>query len=204
LDILINNAGVMACPFSKTQDGFEIQMGTNHLWYFTLTGLLMPLMRKIKGSRIVVTSSIAHRQWDINFEDINWEKREYVTNKAYWDSKLANLYFAYEWARKFKDSSNAPIFTAAHPGWTSTELERHSFIFKVLNPFFSQDVASGVLPNLRAAVDWHAKPGDYFGPSGWWEVKGSPVIVKSNEMSHNLDNAKQLWDLSEKMIGVTY
>jgi NAD(P)-dependent dehydrogenase (short-subunit alcohol dehydrogenase family) len=96
LDILINNAGVMACPFSKTQDGFEIQMGTNHLGHFALTGLLMPLLRKTKKSRIVATSSIAHKQGDIDFEDINWEKRDYVTGKAYGDSKLANLYFVYE------------------------------------------------------------------------------------------------------------
>lgn len=204
LDILINNAGVMACPFSKTSDDFEIQMGTNHLGHFALTGLLMPLLNKTKASRIVATSSIAHRQGNIDFEDINWGKRKYVTNKAYGDSKLANLYFAYELARKLKDAPDAPTVTAAHPGWTSTDLQRHSLMFRILNPIFSQNVDNGVLPTLRAAIDEHAKPSNYFGPSGFMEAKGSPVIVKSNEMSHNKTNAKRLWELSEKMTGIKY
>jgi NAD(P)-dependent dehydrogenase (short-subunit alcohol dehydrogenase family) len=96
LDILINNAGVMMCPYSKTKDGFEIQMGTNHLGHFALTGLLLPLLKSTPGSRIVATSSIAHKTGNINFEDLNWESRKYNTNKAYSDSKLANLYFMYE------------------------------------------------------------------------------------------------------------
>jgi NAD(P)-dependent dehydrogenase (short-subunit alcohol dehydrogenase family) len=204
LDILINNAGVMTCPFSKTEDGFEIQMGTNHLGHFALTGLLMPLLKNTKGARIVATSSIAHRQGNIDFEDINWEKRTYSKMKAYGDSKLANLYFAYELARRLKDDANAPIVTAAHPGWTGTELQRHNFIFRILNPIFSQNVANGVLPTLRAATDENAKSGDYFGPSGFQEIKGSPIVVKSNKMSYNEANAKRLWDLSEKMTGIKF
>jgi NAD(P)-dependent dehydrogenase (short-subunit alcohol dehydrogenase family) len=204
LDILINNAGVMACPFSKTEDGFEIQMGTNHLGHFALTGLLMPLLKKTKASRIVATSSIAHRQGSISFEDINWGDRQYSTGKAYGDSKLANLYFAYELARKLENDPSAPIVTAAHPGWTSTDLQRHSLVFRVLNPFFSQNVENGTLPTLRAAVDEEAKSGDYFGPSGFMEMKGSPIVVKSNEMSHNEANAKRLWELSEEMTGVHF
>jgi NAD(P)-dependent dehydrogenase (short-subunit alcohol dehydrogenase family) len=204
LDLLINNAGVMGCPYSKTEDDFEIQMGTNHLGHFALTGLLMPLLLKTKASRIVATSSIAHRDGNIDFEDINWEKREYITNKAYGDSKLANLYFTYELARKLKKDPNAPMVTAAHPGWTSTELQRHSLMFRLLNPMFSQNVANGVLPTLRAATDEQAKSGDYFGPSGFLEMKGSPIVVKSNPMSHNEANAKQLWTLSEKLTGIQY
>ena len=204
LDILINNAGVMACPFSKTEDGLEIQMGVNHLGHFALTGHLMPLLKKTKASRIVATSSIAHRQGDIDFDDINWETRKYVTGKAYGDSKLANLYFAYELARKLKGDSDAPMVTAAHPGWTSTDLQRHSLLFRVLNPIFSQTVEFGVLPTLRAAIDDNAQAGDFFGPSGFMEMKGSPVVVKSNEMSCNEANAKRLWDLSEKLTGIRY
>ncbi|MBL6964237.1 MAG: SDR family NAD(P)-dependent oxidoreductase [Bacteroidetes bacterium] len=204
LDILINNAGVMACPFSNTEDGFEIQMGVNHLGHFALTGYLMPLMKKTKGSRIVATSSIAHRQGNIDFDDINWEKRKYVTGKAYGDSKIANLYFAYELARKLKGSSNSPKITASHPGWTSTELQRHSLMFKKLNPLFSQKVEIGVLPTLRAAIDEDAQSGDYFGPSGFMEMKGHPVVVKSNELSKNEAHAKRLWNLSEEMTGVQY
>ncbi len=204
LDILINNAGVMACPFSKTEDGFEIQMGVNHLGHFALTGHLMPLLKQTKSSRIVATSSIAHKQGDINFEDINWESRDYATGKAYGDSKVANLYFAYELARKLENEPNAPLVTAAHPGWTSTELQRHSLMFRILNPIFSQTVQNGVLPTLRAAIDENAKAGDFFGPSGFMELKGAPKVVKSNKMSHDTTKAKQLWEMSEKMTGVTY
>ena len=204
LDILINNAGVMTCPFSKTEDGFEIQMGTNHLGHFALTGLLMPLLKSTKGSRIVATSSIAHRQGNIDFEDINWEKRKYNTTKAYGDSKIANLYFTYELARKLKDDPNAPIVTAAHPGWTSTELQRHNLMFRILNPLFSQNVVGGVLPTLRAATDENAKAGDYFGPSGFQELKGAPIVVKSNALSYNEANAKKLWEVSEKMTGIKF
>ena len=204
LDILINNAGVMACPFSKTEDGFEIQMGVNHLGHFALTGHLMPLLKKTKAARIVATSSVAHRQGDIDFEDINWAKRTYKTGKAYGDSKLANLYFAYELARKLKDNNNALTVTAAHPGWTTTDLQRHSLMFRMLNPIFSQNVENGVLPTLRAAIDEVAKPGDYYGPSGFMEAKGYPILVNSNKMSHHEVNAKRLWDLSEEMTGVRY
>jgi NAD(P)-dependent dehydrogenase (short-subunit alcohol dehydrogenase family) len=204
LDILINNAGVMACPFSKTKDNFEIQMGTNHLGHFALTGLLMPLLKMTKASRIVATSSIAHRQGNINFEDINWERRKYATGKAYADSKLANLYFCYELAKKLREDQNAPIVTAAHPGWTATDLQRHFLLFRILNPIIGQNAANGVLPTLRAALDESAKPGDYFGPSGFMEGKGAPIIVRSNEMSNNVVNAKRLWDLSEELTGVKY
>lgn len=204
VDILINNAGVMACPFSKTQDGFEIQMGTNHLGHFALTGLLMPLLQETKDSRIVATSSAAHRQGDINFEDINWEQRKYNSTKAYADSKLANLYFTYELAKKLKTDPNAPIVITAHPGWASTDLKRHSLMFKVLSPIFSQSVQNGVLPTLRAATDRHAQAGDYYGPSGFMEIKGSPTLVSSSKMSHNEANGKLLWALSEKMTGVKF
>ena len=204
LDILINNAGVMACPFSKTEDDFEIQMGVNHLGHFALTGLLMPILKKTKDARIVATSSIAHRQGKIDFEDINWEKRKYVTGKAYGDSKIANLYFAYELTRKLKGDENAPRVTAAHPGWTSTDLQRHSLMFRVLNPIFSQNVENGTLPTLRAAIDDNAQSGEYYGPGGFMEMKGAPVAVKSNDLSYNEGNAKLLWDLSEKMTGIKF
>lgn len=204
LDILINNAGVMACPFAKTEDDFEIQMGVNHLGHFALTGLLMPLLKTTKGSRIVATSSIAHKNGNINFDDLNWESRDYNTNKAYGDSKIANLYFAYELGRKLKGKSNAPLVTAAHPGWTSTELQRHSSLFSFLNPIFSQKVDQGVLPTLRAAIDPEAKAGTFYGPSGFMEMKGNPVVVTSNKLSHNEENAKRLWEASEKLTGIAY
>ncbi len=204
LDILINNAGVMMCPFSTTEDGFEIQMGTNHLGHFALTGLLMPLLKQTEGSRIVATSSIAHRPGKIDFADINWEKRKYKTTQAYGDSKLANLYFTYELARKFKDDPNAPLVTAAHPGYTRTDLQRHSLFWRIMNPIMGQGVEQGVLPTLRAATDPDANPGDFYGPSGFQELKGAPIVVKSNERSYNEANAKRLWEVSETMTGIHF
>lgn len=204
LDILINNAGVMMSPFAKTKDGFELQMGTNHFGHFALTGHLMPLLKKTDNSRIVVTSSIAHKTGNINFEDINWESRKYNTNKAYSDSKLANLYFMYELVNRLKSDKNAPMVTCAHPGWTKTELDRHSGVAAFIGNIIAQKVDKGTLPTLRAAIDPQAKTGDYFGPKGFMEMRGYPVIVPSNKMSHNQENAKKLWDISEALTGVQY
>ena len=204
LDILINNAGVMMCPYSTTEDGFEIQMGTNHLGTFALTGHLMPLLKKTRNSRVVVTSSIAHKQGNIDFSDLNWEKRDYKTSKAYGDSKIANLYFTYKLAEKLKEDPDAPTITVAHPGWTKTDLQRHSGVFQFLNNFFAQKVEVGVTPTLRAATDTEARSGDYFGPSGFAELNGYPIRVKSNALSHDTESANKLWDLSEELTGVHY
>lgn len=204
LDILINNAGIMICPYSKTQDGFEIQMGTNHLGPFALTIQLMPLLTKTPHSRIVNTSSMAHKSGNINFEDLNWTSRKYKTMQAYADSKLANLYFTYELVKKLKNHPNAPLVVSAHPGWTKTELDRHSGFAAFLGNVLAQKVEMGTLPTLRAAFDSEAKPGDYYGPSGFMEIKGDPIKVPSNAKSHEEASAKKLWDLSEKLTGLTF
>ena len=204
LDILINNAGVMMCPYSTTQDGFEIQMGTNHLGPFALTGLLMPLLIRTKNARIVSTSSVAHNQGDIDFTDINWEKRGYNTTKAYSDSKLANLYFSYELKRKLENTENSPKVITVHPGGTKTDLARHSGVFSVFMSLLFLPVEKGVLSTLRAATDLNAESGDFYGPGGFMQLRGFPELVQSNKMSHNLANAKQLWDLSEQLTGVKY
>ena len=204
LDILINNAGIMMCPYSKTKNGFETQMGTNHLGPFALTGLLMPLLMSTKNARIVSTSSVAHNQGDIDFTDINWEKRKYNTNKAYSDSKLANLYFSYELKRRLENVENPPLVVTAHPGGTKTDLARHSGIFSVFMSLLFLPVEKGVLSTLRAATDVNAKSGDYYGPGGFMQVRGFPELVQSSKMSHNLTNAKRLWDLSEQLTGVQY
>lgn len=205
LDILINNAGVMMTPYSKTKDGFEIQMGTNHLGHFALTGLLMPLLLNTKNARVVATSSIAHKQGDINFDDMNWESRDYSSSKAYSDSKLANLYFTSELVKKYKGNKNSPIFTTAHPGGTNTELGKHMNGFmRLLFKLITQKVEMGTLPTLRAATDLDAKSGDFFGPNKFYEMKGFPVIVQPNKMAKNEANAKRLWDVSEELTGVKY
>jgi NAD(P)-dependent dehydrogenase (short-subunit alcohol dehydrogenase family) len=204
LDVLINNAGIMACPFDKTKEGFEIQMGTNHFGHFALTGLLMPLLEKTKNARIVATSSIGHRMGDIDFEDINWEKRKYNSNKAYADSKLANLYFAYHLAEKLKAENKGIKVTAAHPGWTRTDLQKHSLMMRMLNPLFSQGPDQGVLPTLRAAFDENAQAGAYYRPSKFFEMHGTPVVVKSNARSLDKTAAKKLWDISESFTQIKY
>lgn len=159
LDVLINNAGVMMCPLSRTAEGFEMQFGTNHLGHFALTGQLLPLLGP--GSRVVVVSSLAHRRGRLDLEDLNWEKRSYDAYKAYFDSKLANLYFTYELAKKLE--TKGVRVTAAHPGWTATDLQKHTPTFKFLNRFFGQGPREGALPTLRAAFDDDAHNGDYFG-----------------------------------------
>jgi NAD(P)-dependent dehydrogenase (short-subunit alcohol dehydrogenase family) len=204
LDVLINNAGIMMCPLSRTVDGFEIQIGTNHLGHFALTGHLLPLLMQTRGSRVVVVSSFGHKLGKVDLKDLNWESRRYDKTRAYTASKLANLYFAYELERKLRDRENRPIVTAAHPGWTSTELQRHAGLMKFLNRFFAQGVEMGALPTLRAGFDELAQSGEYFGPSGFLEFQGYPVRVQSNRRSHKVEKARKLWELSEELTGIEY
>jgi NAD(P)-dependent dehydrogenase (short-subunit alcohol dehydrogenase family) len=204
LDLLINNAGVMIPPYSKTADGFELQMGTNHFGHFALTGLLMDLLLKTDNSRIVNISSAAHKYGRLDFEDLNWENRKYKAWNAYGDSKIASLYFTYELQRRLHKTGSRVLATAAHPGWTATNLQRHSGFFEFLNKFFAMNIEQGTLPTLRAAVDDEVKGGEFFGPDGWQERRGYPVKVKSNTLSQDSNTAKKLWDVSEELTGVKY
>ena len=204
LDLLVNNAGVMMCPYSKTEDGFEIQIGTNHLGHFALTGLLLPLLETTEGSRVVMVSSLAHTRGDPDLSDLSWEKRKYSPAQAYCDSKIANLLFAYELARRLDSAGKAVTVTAAHPGWTATDLQRHSAAFSFFNPLLGQGVPKGALPTLRAACDPAAKPGDFFGPTGLGGMRGYPAKVKSNAKSRDPKLAQDLWALSEQLTGVAF
>jgi NAD(P)-dependent dehydrogenase (short-subunit alcohol dehydrogenase family) len=204
LDLLINNAGVMVPPYSKTKDGFELQMGTNHLGHFLLTGLLLPLLMKSKGARIVTVSSSAHHLGNINFDDLNWERRSYSPWRAYGDSKIANLYFTYELQERLRNAGSAVLATAAHPGWSDTELQRHASVTEKLNKYFAQNPEMGALPTLRAAIDESAEGGEFYGPSGWLELKGFPKVTKSNTRSHNTDIRKKLWKVSEELTTVRF
>jgi NAD(P)-dependent dehydrogenase (short-subunit alcohol dehydrogenase family) len=202
LDILINNAGVMIPPYTKTANGFELQMGTNHFGHFALTAQLMPILKKTKNSRIVNVSSVAHNYGNLNFEDIHWEKRKYTGWRAYGDSKIANLYMMLEYQNRFSKDRSMPVFTAAHPGWTATELQRHSGFIGFLNHFFAMKIERGALPTLRAATDPAAVTGHYFGPDGFREMRGYPVKAKMNKLAKNSEIAKKLWDISEELTGV--
>lgn len=204
LDLLINNAGVMIPPYTKTIDGFELQFGTNHLGHFALTGQLLSLLINTRGSRIVNVSSAAHAMGNLDLDDLHWEKRSYAKWKAYGDSKLANLYFTYELDRQLKAHNLDSIVTASHPGWTATELQRTASFIAFLNGFFAQDITMGALPTLRAAIEPDLKGSEYFGPQGFMEIRGYPVKVKSNELSQDQAIAKKLWSVSEKLTKVKF
>ena len=204
LDLLINNAGVMIPPYQKTIDGFELQMGTNHLGHFALTCRLIDLLKNTPESRIVNVSSMAHKAGNINFDDLHWEKRKYKKWSAYGDSKIANLYFTFALQTRLEEENSHVIVTAAHPGWTATKLQRHSGIFSVLNPVFAQTIPMGALPTLYAATGPDVSGKDFFGPSGFMEIKGYPKKVVSNTRSKDSELAERLWKMSEELTGVTY
>lgn len=208
LHVLINNAGIML-PYKRqtTVQGFEIQFGTNHLGHFALTGLLLDLIKKTPHAVVAVQSSIMHKikGAKIQFEDLNWEK-SYNNWLAYAQSKLANLLFAYELNSRLKSSHINAIAVAAHPGYTATNLQRTSgFMMKEIgNHFIAQKVSMGALPILRAATEAGLRGGEYFGPKKFMELRGFPELVSSNNLSHNTEIAKKLWEVSEKLTGVIY
>ena len=204
LDLLINNAGVMVPPFSKTKDGFELQFGTNHLGHFALTAHLLDALTNTVGARIVNVTSSAHRMGKLNFDDLAWEKRSYRAGRAYSDSKLANLYFTFELDRKLKENNLDLLTTAAHPGLTTTELSRHGGLTGYLTRFFGQDVSMGALPVLRAATETELEGGEFFGPDDFLELGGYPVKIKPSKLSKDEKLAGKLWTVSEKLVGVKF
>jgi len=211
LDVLLNNAGIMTTPYFKTKDGFEGQVGTNHLGHFALTGLLLDLIQKTPNSRVVNVSSMAHKRGNMDFDNFLFENgKDYTPVKAYGKSKLANLLFTYELQRFFEANNINSISVVAHPGISKTNLARHlegKLYFKILYPLFllmTQNAAKGALPQIRASVDPEVIGGEYYGPSGFNEMKGSPVKVESNAASHNREDAQKLWEFSEKLTEVTF
>lgn len=205
LDLLINNAGVMVPPYGTTADGFELQFGVNHLGHFAFTGLLTGLLLSTAGSRVVTVASLAHRQGRINFADLNSAQR-YRRMAAYAQSKLANLLFTYEFQRRLAAAGAATAALAAHPGYARTSLARHlpGWINAASALAPSQDAAGGAQPLLRAATDPGARSGEYYGPSGRFELSGHPRRVSSSRRSHDGQAQRRLWQESERLTGVTY
>lgn len=203
LDLLINNAGVMMPPLGHTDDGFELQFGCNHLGHFALTGRLMDVLQATPDSRIVNVSSMAHRAGKMDFENLNAEK-SYEKMAAYGQSKLANLLFTFELQRRLESIGSSVSATAAHPGWTGTDLQRHTPLFRFLNSFFAQTPPMGALPTLRAAIDSEAKGGEYFGPRGFYEMRGYPKQVGTTQAAQSEVDARKLWQVSEGLTGVAY
>lgn len=204
LDLLILNAGVMVPPESKTAQGFELQFGVNHLGHFALTGALLPLVQATDGSRIVVVSSTAATRGAIDFDDLQFEKRGYQPWPAYGQSKLANQLFTLELQRRLKAAGSSVLVTAAHPGWTATDLQRTSPTAKFLNRFFAMDPPQGALPTLRAAVDPEVTGGEYYGPDGFMQMRGHPKRIEMVKRAYDDEVARWLWEVSEELTGVRY
>jgi NAD(P)-dependent dehydrogenase (short-subunit alcohol dehydrogenase family) len=209
VDLLVNNAGVMFAPRGRTADGFETQLGTNHLGHFALTGLLLPLLGP--GSRVVTVSSVAHRPGRVDLADLNWERRRYDRFRAYFQSKLANLLFAFELDRRLGRAGVPAESLAAHPGAVRSNLGHgyggplgrlQGLAITVAGPVLFQGPADGVLPQLRAATDPALPSGSYLGPGGPGERSGPPVVVRASDRALDEDLAAALWTRSVELTGV--
>jgi NAD(P)-dependent dehydrogenase (short-subunit alcohol dehydrogenase family) len=199
--VLVNNAGIMGVPYAETKDGFESQIGTNHLGHFALTNLLLPKIT----DRVVTVSSMMHLIGYISLKDLNWKSRPYLAWPAYGQSKLANLLFTYELQRRLAAKNAPTIAVAAHPGLSSTDLMRH--LPRIVTPFLpliAQSPARGALPTLLAATGPTVQGGQYYGPDGLGEWRGSPKLVQSSKQSHDADLQRRLWVVSEELTGVSY
>ncbi len=210
LDILLNNAGIMAMPYQLTEDGFESQFGTNHLAHFALTGRLFPLLLSTPGSRVVSVSSVAHLIGAIRFQDLAWE-RGYSKWRAYGMSKIANLMFTYELARRCDERGFGMVAAAGHPGYSSTNLELRPTAGNALkralvgfyNPLVAQPAEIGALPQLYAATAPGVRGGHYYGPR-FLQLRGSPKRVGSSKRSRDPEVLRRLWDVSQELTGVEF
>jgi NAD(P)-dependent dehydrogenase (short-subunit alcohol dehydrogenase family) len=204
VDVLINNAGLMAIPERRTVDGFEMQVGTNFLGHFALTGLLLDVVT----DRVVTLSSVAHRLGSIDLADLNWRRRRYQRWLAYGQSKLADLMFAYELEHRFVAAGSPLRSMAAHPGYSATNLQSRTesvqdAVMGVLNKVIAQGPEGGAQPTLYAATVPDLPGGTYVGPSGFQEISGPPVPVGSTVASHDRATQAALWDLAADLTGVT-
>jgi NAD(P)-dependent dehydrogenase (short-subunit alcohol dehydrogenase family) len=205
LDVLVNNAGVMAVPERRTADGFELQFGTNHLGHFALTNLLLPQIR----DRVVTVASTAHRAGKIDLDDLNWERRRYQRWPAYGQSKLANLLFTLELQRRLNLAGSDVRALAAHPGYAATNLQSRSesainqLVMAVGNRLIAQSDEMGALPTLYAATQ--DLPGaSYVGPDGFQEQRGHPTLVGRSARASDGETARGLWDRSEELTGARF
>ena len=205
LDVLIDNAGVMAVPEQRTKDGFEMQIGTNHLGHFALTNLLLPHVR----DRVTVVASAAHRMGAIRLDDLNWERGSYHRWRAYGQSKLANLLFMSELQRRLDAAASDVRVTGAHPGYAATNLQHRTenivqnTIMAAVNRVWAQSEEMGALPTLYAATA--DLPGDtYVGPDSLGEQRGHPKVVGRSGAARDEETAQRLWELSEELTGVAF
>ena len=209
LDLLVNNAGVMAPPRSQTADGFELQLGTNHLGHFALTGLLLERLKAAAAPRVVSLPSNGHRIGKINFDDLQSQRR-YRRWSAYGQSKLANLLFMRELDRRARAAGLPLVSVAAHPGYSATNLQfaapplADRIVMRVLNLLVAQSADAGALSPLYAATMPDLPGGSYVGPDGPGEWRGSPHLVGMSKRAQDPETARRLWEVSESLTGVRY
>jgi NAD(P)-dependent dehydrogenase (short-subunit alcohol dehydrogenase family) len=213
LHLLVNNAGVMAIPLRRTAEGFEMQLGTNHLGHFALTGLLLDRLLATPGARVVNVSSSMHRIGRIDFGDLQSERR-YGPWRAYGQSKLANLLFTLELQRRLERKGAALIAVASHPGYAATQLQETgprmrgatvmTMLVSIGNRLLAQSAAMGALPSLYAATAPDVRGGEYFGPDGMGEMRGHPRRVHASTRARDRETAARLWDVSAQLTGVGY
>lgn len=213
IHVLLNNAGVMAPPLQRTKDGFESQIGVNHLGHFALTGLLLPLLGQ-PGTRVVNVSSFVHNIGSIDLQDLNYETRSYSAWPAYGQSKLANLLFTSELERRAREAGAELISVAAHPGYAATNLQTNGPRFaqnpigrlgtKLTNMVMAQSAQAGAWPQLYAATAPGVSGNQFFGPDGFREMRGHPHPCGRSAAAQDAQTARGLWDLSEQLTGVAY
>ncbi len=209
LDILINNAGIMIPPYTKTADGFELQFGVNHLGHFALTGLLLPLLESTKGSRVVTVSSIANRGASIYFDNLDGSKG-FSTINYYRQSKYSNLLFGMELNNRLRKINSETISIVCHPGVSATNLfmrgsdKESGQILNFFVKIFAQPASKGALPSIFAATNDSLKGGEYIGPDGFMNMRGNPVISSEGSKRFDSEIATKLWKISEELTGVAY
>ncbi len=218
LDVLMNNAGIMAPPLRRTADDIELQFATNHLGHFALTGLLLPTLGRATAPRVVTTSSAMHRLGDNRWDDPGYERGDYNKWTAYGRSKLANLLFTRELGRRAAAAGSGLVAAAAHPGYAATHLQQTTArqsrgwllqratgaAMAIGGGLVAQSAEAGALPQLHAATMPDVVSGDYFGPGGPFEMRGSPKRVGMTAQARDDDAAATLWRLSEELTGITY
>jgi NAD(P)-dependent dehydrogenase (short-subunit alcohol dehydrogenase family) len=212
LDLLINNAGVASPLLEHTADGFELDFGTNHLGHFVLTGLLLADLMASPKARVVTVTSMAHAKGQIDFDNLDGSQG-YDAARAYAQSKLANVLFAYELQRRLSIAGADQVSLACHPGWAATNLTLGSGmnqprlkdrLLHLLAKRFAPSPAEGARPILYAATSAEVRGGEFIGPSGRFGVGGNPTHLRSSEQSYNEDLARRLWEVSERLTSTTY
>lgn len=214
LDILINNAGMVATPLVRTSDGHELLFATNYLGGFALTGTMLPYFRDDRAGRIINVGSLAHRFGELNIDDLNWHRTEYDQWKAYANSKVATLSHAIELNRRLRERGCKLVALAAHPGFANTEVNRRreaTIRQTALRKWYVKQMTK-IVPSaekaarsvIRAAVADDVRGGEYYGPSGLFELGGAPGMARVNPIAKDAELSASLWDASERLSGVSY